>query len=50
MDSVKNFHNSYLEAKKGKTLKDFYKNKIDTIKLTFDSKFNKLNPEALIKY
>jgi len=49
MDSVKNFHNSYLEAKKGKTLKDFYKNKIDTIKLTFDSKFNKLNPEALIK-
>lgn len=46
---VSNLYNSYLEAKKEITKRKFYKNKIDTIKLHFDAKFNSLDEEALIK-
>ncbi len=46
---IENLHNSYLKAKANISKKKFYKNKIDTIKLTFDSKFNNLDEETLIK-
>ncbi|MCF6223547.1 MAG: Eco47II family restriction endonuclease [Flavobacteriaceae bacterium] len=46
---IKNLHNSYLKAKANISKKKFYNNKIDTIKLTFDSKFNNLDEETLIK-
>ncbi|MGX1023330.1 Eco47II family restriction endonuclease [Psychroflexus sp. MBR-150] len=46
---IKELHHSYLKAKKKVTKKKFYNNKIDTIKLTFDSKFNKLNEKTLIE-
>jgi hypothetical protein len=46
---IENLHNSYLKAKANVSKKKFYKNKIDTIKLTFDSKFNDLDEETLIK-
>jgi hypothetical protein len=46
---IENLHNSYLKAKANISKKKFYNNKIDTIKLTFDSKFNNLDEETLIK-
>ena len=46
---VENLHKSYLKAKANVSKKKFYKNKIDTIKLTFDAKFNDLDEETLIK-
>lgn len=46
---IENLHKSYLKAKENVSKKKFYKNKIDTIKLTFDSKFNDLDEETLIK-
>lgn len=46
---IDNLHNSYLKAKANITKSKFYKNKIDTIKLTFDSSFNNLDEETLIK-
>lgn len=46
---IKNLHNSYVKAKKNLNKRSFYKNKIDTIKLTFDSKFNEIDEEMLIK-
>jgi len=46
---IKNLHNSYLKAKANVSKAKFYKNKIDTIKLTFDAKFNDLDEETLIK-
>ena len=46
---IRNLHNSYLKAKNEVTRKKFYKNKIDTIKLTFDSKFNDIEEEDLIQ-
>lgn len=46
---IENLHNSYLRAKENITKNKFYKNKIDTIKLTFDYKFNELDEETLIK-
>lgn len=47
--AVKNLHESYLKAKGKITKTKFYKNKIDTIKLMFDAKFNDLDEELLIK-
>jgi hypothetical protein len=41
-------HKSYIKAKKNITKSNFYNNKVDTIKLTFDSKFNNINEESLI--
>lgn len=49
LSCIENLHNSYLKAKANVSKKKFYKNKIDTIKLTFDAKFNDLDEETLIK-
>ena len=46
---IENLHNSYLKAKANVSKAKFYQNKIDTIKLTFDAKFNDLDEETLIK-
>lgn len=46
---VGNLHKSYLKAKNNITKKNFYSNKVDTIKLTFDSKFNDIDEESLIQ-
>lgn len=46
---IEKLHKSYLKAKENVSKKKFYKNKIDTIKLTFDAKFNDLDEETLIK-
>lgn len=49
LSCIENLHKSYLKAKANVSKKKFYKNKIDTIKLTFDAKFNGLDEETLIK-
>ncbi len=46
---IANLHNSYLKAKANISKKKFYKNKIDTIKLTFDSHFNNISEEKIIE-
>lgn len=46
---VANLHTSYVSAKNEIDKKKFYKNKIDTIKLTFDAKFNGINEDDLIQ-
>lgn len=46
---VENLHKSYLKAKNNITKKSFYTNKVDTIKLTFDAKFNNINEDDLIQ-
>ncbi|PWI28943.1 Eco47II family restriction endonuclease [Flavobacteriaceae bacterium LYZ1037] len=46
---IENLYNSYQKAKANISKSKFYKNKIDTIKLTFDSKFNDLDEETLVK-
>lgn len=48
LDCVSNLHNAYLKAKNNITKKNFYSNKVDSIKLTFDSKFNDIDEESLI--
>lgn len=42
-------HKSYLKAKNNISKKSFYTNKVDTIKLTFDAKFNDINEDDLIR-
>jgi len=49
LNCVENLYNSYEKAKANISKSKFYKNKIDTIKLTFDSKFNDLDEQTLIK-
>ena len=49
LECVGNLNNSYLKAKNNITKKHFFKNKVDTIKLTFDSKFNDIAEEDLIE-
>ena len=46
---IANLHKAYLKAKNNITKKNFYSNKVDTIKLTFDSKFNNIDEESLIQ-
>lgn len=46
---VGNLHNAYLKAKSNITKKSFYSNKVDSIKLTFDAKFNDIDEETLIQ-
>lgn len=46
---IKNLHNSYIKAKDRISKQKFYKNKIDTFKLTFDAKFNNLEEETIIE-
>jgi hypothetical protein len=49
LNCVANLHQAYLKAKNNITKKNFYSNKVDTIKLTFDSKFNEIDEESLIQ-
>jgi hypothetical protein len=49
LNCIGNLHKAYLEAKNDISKKKFYSNKIDTIKLTFDTKFNNLDEETLIE-
>jgi len=49
LECVANLHNAYIKSKNNLTKKSFYINKVDTIKLTFDSKFNNIDEESLIK-
>src|SRR5690606_18588141 len=49
LDCVANLHNAYLKAKNNITKKNFYSNKVDTIKLVFDAKFNEIDEESLIQ-
>lgn len=46
---VDNLHKSYLNAKNNISKKSFYTNKVDTIKLTFDAKFNDIKEDDLIQ-
>ena len=46
---IENLHKSYLKAKKAITKKSLFSNKVDTIKLTFDSKFNEISEEKLVE-
>lgn len=49
LDCIEKLHDSYVKAKSDVTKKKFYKNKIDTFKLTFDSKFNDLDEKSILK-
>lgn len=49
LSCIANLHNAYLKAKNNITKKNFYSNKVDTIKLTFDAKFNSIDEESLIQ-
>ncbi len=49
LNCIGNLHKSYLKAKNNISKKNFYSNKIDTIKLTFDSQFNDIDEEKLIQ-
>jgi hypothetical protein len=46
---ISNLHSAYLKAKKNISKSNFYSNKIDTIKLTFDALFNEFDVEKLIQ-
>lgn len=46
---IANLHGAYLRAKNNVSKRDFYKNKVDTVKLTFDTKFNDIDEAALIE-
>lgn len=49
LNCVENLHKSYLKAKSKISKRSFYTNKVDTIKLTFDSKFNSITEDDLIQ-
>jgi hypothetical protein len=49
LNCIGTLHKAYLKAKNNITKKNFYSNKVDTIKLTFDSKFNDIDEEKLIQ-
>jgi hypothetical protein len=49
LNCIENLHQSYLKAKNNISKKSFYTNKIDTIKLTFDAKFNNISEDDLIQ-
>lgn len=49
LECISNLYKSYQKAKGNISKKKFYNNKIDTIKLTFDSKFNDINEDKLIE-
>lgn len=46
---IENLHASHIKAKEKISKKKFYNNKIDTIKLTFDTKFNKIDEDSIIE-
>ena len=49
LNCIGNLHKAYLKAKSNITKKNLYTNKVDTIKLTFDAKFNEIDEESLIQ-
>jgi len=49
LNCIANLHKAYLKAKNNITKKNFYSNKVDTIKLTFDAEFNSIDEESLIE-
>lgn len=49
LNCIEILHNAYLKAKQNISKQNFYTNKVDTVKLTFDSKFNDINEESLIQ-
>jgi len=49
LNCVARLHAAYLKAKNNISKKNFYSNKVDSIKLTFDSKFNDIDEESLIQ-
>lgn len=49
LECVGNLHKAYLKAKNNITKKNLYSNKVDTVKLTFDAKFNGIDEESLIQ-
>ncbi|MFO7863785.1 MAG: Eco47II family restriction endonuclease [Salinivirgaceae bacterium] len=46
---IEQLHDSYIKAKEKISKRKFYANKIDTIKLTFDTKFNGIDEESIIE-
>ncbi len=46
---VENLYRAYAKAKNNVDKKSFYSNKVDTMKLTFDAKFNNIDEESLIQ-
>lgn len=46
---IKNLHDAYVKAKENVSKKKFYNNKIDTIKLRFDAKFNELSEHQVVE-
>lgn len=46
---ISNLHQAYVKAKANISKKKFYNNKIDTIKLTFDARFNNLHEARIIE-
>ena len=49
LNCIANLHSAYIKSKNNISKKSFYSNKVDTIKLTFDSKFNDIDEEKLIE-
>lgn len=49
LSCIANLHKAYLKAKNNVSKKNFYSNKIDTIKLNFDARFNDISEEDLIQ-
>jgi len=46
---IANLHKAFLKAKSNLSKENFYSNKVDTIKLTFDAKFNDIDEKDLIQ-
>jgi hypothetical protein len=49
INCIANLYIAYSKAKSNVTKKSFYINKVDTIKLTFDAEFNRIDEESLIQ-
>lgn len=49
LNCIANLNKAYLKAKNNLTKKNFYSNKVDTIKLIFDAEFNNIDQESLIQ-
>jgi hypothetical protein len=49
INCIANLYMAYSKAKSNVTKKSFYINKVDTIKLTFDAEFNRIDEESLIQ-
>ncbi len=49
LNCIGNLYDSYIKAKEKITKQKFYNNKIDTIKLTFDTQFNQIDQDSIIE-